>query len=288
MMIYRHVCPSLLLGLGLLSIFVATRLGGTQAFTPAFSSRPLVAPLRLGSACEDTDTTRDDSGSDEPDNKNNSLTRRLFASRLVGTAAAVSTGAFLFLLPGTALAGIDVSSLKTMPIEGDASGAVSRLKQLQMQGTAVERGGGGDFTSTTATRVLDGGVSYREISAGKDGARSVRRGSNVGANITIRTPGGLQCFSTRDDNDSNELAWTVGIGDFPKGVEQGMMGMKLNAVRRIEVPSQQIFAARNAGLLPEATTDIGKQRYATIFQSGDATLVFEVSVTGINQGDNRI
>jgi hypothetical protein len=269
----KMTCPSLLLGL--LSIFVATRIGGNHAFTPAFSSRRLAAPLRLWK-----DTTRDGSGS-EPNtcNKNNSLSRRLFTSRLVGTAAAVSTGAFLFLQPGTALAGIDMSSLKTLPIEGDASGAAARLKQLQMQGATVER---------TAPRVLDGGVSYREISAGRDSARSIRRGSNVGAEITIRTPGGLQCFSTRDDNDSNEFAWTVGSGDFLKGVEDGMMGMKLNAVRRIEVPSQQIFAARIAGLLPEATTDVGKTRYETIFQSGDATLVFEVRVTGINQGDNRI
>lgn len=279
------ICPSLLLA-GLLSV-LATHIGIGQAFTPASSSRRLASPLRLGSAGEDT--TCDDRGSESDDKNymyNNSLSRRLFASRAVGTAAA-STGSFLFL-PASCLAGIDVSSLKTMPVEGDASGAATRLKQLQMQGTRVERGVGGNFTSMTATSVLDGGVSYREISAGRDGARTVRRGSNVGATMTVRTPGGLQCYSTRDDNDSNELAWTVGSGDFPKGLEEGMMGMKLNAVRRIEVPSQQIFAARNAGQLPEATTAEGKQRYEMLFQSGDASLVFEVFVTGINQGDNRI
>merc|ERR1719491_2838391 len=105
---------------------------------------------------------------------------------------------------------------------------------------------------------------------------------------TTSEPGGVTYFSTKADNNSNELSWTIGSGDLPKALEEGMLGMKLNAVRSIEVPSQQIFAARNAGQLPEATTEEGKRRYASLFQSDDSTLVFEVFLTGVNQGDNRI
>lgn len=216
------------------------------------------------------------------------LSRRLFASQV-----AVGAGASLFFLPESALAGIDVSSLKSLPIESDASGAATRLKQLQQQGTKVVRNDPNDMSSFTR---LDSGVSYREMRGGIDGIRKVKKGSIIGTQMSIRCkslatadePGGLLYFSTRDDTDSNELVGEIGTGDFPRGLEEGMLGMKLNAVRRIEVPSPQIFAARNAGQLPEAKTEDGKRRYDDLFKSGDATLLFEVFITQISQGDNRI
>lgn len=277
------------------SILQTIMLLSTFASYEAFSSHQThvgVRSLAVGhSASRGTTPLRrhliersDDLGSGD-ELKDTSQSRRLFTSQIVGTIGA------LFFLPRVALAGIDVSSLKSLPVDGDASGAATRLKQLQMQGTRIEREG--DFA--VATR-LDSGVIYRDMNTGKDGARTVRRGSNVGAQMTIRCkslattsePEGGIYFSTKQDNNLNELSWTIGSGDFPKGLEEGMLGMKLNSVRQIEVPSPQIFAARNAGQLPEATTDEGKRRYASVFQSDDATLVFEVFITGINQGDNRI
>ena len=223
--------------------------------------------------------------------------RRLISSRIFATFTFTGVGSLLSL-PRAALAGIDVSSLKSFPVDGDASGAATRLKNLQMQGTKIERGvdvDGGVGVMTTLTR-LESGVTYRDINYGRDGSRIVRRGSNVGAEMTVRCkslvtpsePEGAKYYSTKVDNGANEISWTLGSGDFPRGLEEGMMGMKLNAVRRIEVPSQQIFAARNTSQLPEATTEERRRLYAGAFQSGDATLVFEVYVTGINQGDNRI
>lgn len=226
---------------------------------------------------------------------NNSLSRRLFASKLVGTTTAIatSTGA-LFLLPPAALAGIDVSALRNLPVAGDTSGAATRLKQLQLQGTKTAQGAEYDYATSTR---LDSGVTYKDINTGINGIRTVRSGSDVGVTMTIRckslaTPGGepsgvvgAKYYSTKDDNDSNELSAKIGFGDLPRGLEEGMMGMKLNAARRVEVPSVLVFAARNAGQLPEATTEEGKQRLASAFESGDATLVFEVYVTRISQGN---
>jgi len=254
---------------------------GMRAPAAGYSASRGTAPLRR----HPIERSEDDDLHSGSELKDASQSRRLFASQIIGT-----TGT-LFFLPPVALAGIDVSSLRSLPVDGDASGAATRLKQLQMQGTQIERGG----DVAVATR-LDSGVIYRDMNTGKDGARTVRRGSNVGAEMTIRCkslatasePNGGIYFSTKEDNNLNELSWTIGSGDFPKGLEEGMLGMKLNAVRQIEVPSPQIFAARNAGQLPEATTDEGKRRYASLFQSDDATLVFEVLITGINQGDNRI
>lgn len=205
------------------------------------------------------------------------LSRRRFASQLAGTAGA------LCLLPPPALAGIDVSALRNLPVEGDASGAATRLKQMQTQGT---RTAPGEIRT-------DSGVTYVDVNAGKDGGRTVRKGSAVGITLNARckalaTPGepnGPVYFSTRVDNGSNELSGTLGFGDFPRGLEEGMVGMRLNALRRIEVPSALSIAARNAGQLPEATTEEGQERLESAFRSGDATLVFEVFVTRISEGN---
>jgi hypothetical protein len=110
-----------------LSISVATRLGGSQAsLLQHSSSRPLVASLRLGSACEDTDTTRDDRGSDEPDNKNTDKAPALplGSSELL----LLSSPAFLFLPPGQLSWASMRVPLKQCPSK--ATCAVSRLKAV--------------------------------------------------------------------------------------------------------------------------------------------------------------
>lgn len=122
--------------------------------------------------------------------------------------------------------------------------------------------------------------------------RAIRNGVqnrfNVAVDLRISTIGGLTIYSTRDDNQSNELSWKFGSGDFPKGAEEGMVGMRLGSVRRIEVPSDFIFAARNAATLPEIKTKVGRERFEELVRTGDARLVFDVRVTGINPGDGRI
>jgi len=210
-------------------------------------------------------THNSDTSSKPKSTTNNSLSRRLFASKLVGTTTAIatSTGA-LFLSPHAALAGINVKSLKNLPVDDSA----------------------------TWTR-LDSGVTYKNVGSSKDTIRTVRYGSDVGVAMAVRCksiimagePGGAKYYSTKEDNDSNELSATIGLGDLPRGLEEGMIGMKLNAARLIEVPSRLVVAANNAGQLPEATTEEGKQRLASAFKSGDATLVFKVYITRISQGN---
>lgn len=116
----------------------------------------------------------------------------------------------------------------------------------------------------------------------------VQPASKVAVEMTIRCksfatadePGGLKYFSTKEDTDFNELAWTVGTGEILPGLEEGMMGMHKNAVRRIEVPSTQVFPAKKANQLPLPTTKDGKRRFENLFKT-DATLLFEVLVTRI-------
>jgi hypothetical protein len=181
-------------------------------------------------------------------------------------------------------AGIDPAVLKALPIEGDATGAASRLRQIESA-----NGPRPEDTKDIAFEVLPSGASYREYREGK-GDAIVQPGSKVAVEMSIRCrsfatadePGGLKYYSTKDDTDFNELAWTIGSGELPPELEDGMMGMRKGAIRRIELPSTVVFSARKAGTLPlpsEKNKD-GKRRYENLFKT-DATLLFEVLVTRI-------
>ena len=258
----------------------------------------LATTTSSGPGSATTGDSRDDKDECAPSKSPLLLSRRIFTTRsVVATATAVTSSsivvpllATLILTPEPAVAGIDMTSLTTTPIEGDTTGAASRRKQLQPTTPTTT-------THTEGTVYLDntGGVSYTEAYAGAaPGGRNrrirngVQKQFNVAADLRISTRTGLTLYSTRDDNQANELAWKVGTGDFPAGAEAGMLGMRLGSIRRIEVPSDLIFAARNAGTLPELTTTVGRERYEDLLRSGDATLIFDVRVTGINPGDSRI
>lgn len=233
-----------------LSIAVMMLLASAGAFT---SFRPQVRGLHH-TALSEKSNSEDDSS------------RRLFFSS-VAVAAAIA-------IPATAAnAGIDVRSLKNLPVEGDATGAATRMKQLQQQGTQMEA------VDRSVQMMLPSGVSYREYSPGKDGSVVVKPGSKVGTEMAVRA-NGVTYYNTKDDADFNDLAWTIGSGEYTAALEEGMLGMKPKSKRIIVVPSNLVFAARNAGQLPEAmSTD---RTYERLFKSGDATLIFEVVVTRIN------
>lgn len=183
--------------------------------------------------------------------------------------------------PLAANAGIDPNALRNFQIEGDASGAATRLKEIEAIQKPAE-----DLVNKEYEK-LSSGVSYREYREGK-GEAMVENGSKVAVEMTIRCqsfatanePGGVKYFSTKEDTEFNELAWTIGSGALPPGLEEGMVGMHRNGLRRIELPSQQVFAARNANQLPSPTTKAGQRVYDRLFKT-DATLLFEVLVTRI-------
>jgi FKBP-type peptidyl-prolyl cis-trans isomerase len=116
----------------------------------------------------------------------------------------------------------------------------------------------------------------------------VQEGSKVAVEMTIRCksfatanePGGVKYFSTKDDTDFNELAWTVGSGAILPGLEEGMMGMRKNALRRVEIPSTMVFSARKANQLPLPTTKDGKRIFEQLFKT-DATVLVEVLLTRV-------
>ena len=200
-------------------------------------------------------------------------TRRDFVASTVATLP--------FLIPSVANAGIDPNALKNLRVEGDESGVATRLQQIEATKTRPN-----DLIDQPFVD-LPSGVSYREYREGK-GEAVVQNGSKVAVEMTIRCksfstqnePGGVKYYSTKDDTDFNEYAWIVGSGTILPGLEEAMIGMHKNALRRIEVPSTQVFAAKKADQLPLPQTKEGQRRFDRLFKT-DATLLFEVLLTRV-------
>lgn len=133
------------------------------------------------------------------------------------------------------------------------------------------------------------GASYREFRVGT-GNRMVKPGSTVSVEMTIRCvklattkePGGVKYYDTKTVTNNNLYTWQVGTGQLPLSLEEGILGMKRNSIRRIELPSTLVFKARKDNQLPlPSEKDIdGNRRYKQLFKT-DATLLFEVLVISI-------
>jgi hypothetical protein len=203
---------------------------------------------------------------------------------------------FLLSVSTPANAGIDPASLRKLPVAGDTSGSLSQLRQIQGQNIESSSGPQPDDSKDIAFTLLPNGASYRDYREGK-GDVTIQHGSKVAVELTIRCksfatadePGGLKYYSTKQDTDFNELAWTISSSDnssfdspVPAELEECMIGMKRGAIRRIELPSMIVYRARKEGRLPlpsEKNKD-GKRRFENLFKT-DATLLFEVLVTRI-------
>ncbi|KAL7446308.1 hypothetical protein ACHAXM_010388 [Skeletonema potamos] len=203
-------------------------------------------------------------------------------SFLIQSAASASSILLLTNTGSPANAGIDPSALKALPVEGDTTGVASRLRQIEtLNGPRPED------SKDIAFEKLASGASYREYREGR-GDAVVANGSKVAVEMTIRCqsfatadePGGVKYFSTKADTEFNELAWTIGDGELPSALEECMIGMRKGGVRRIELPSTVVFAARKNNQLPLPITKEGKRRFEQLFKT-DATLLFEVLVTRI-------
>jgi len=210
--------------------------------------------------------------------------RSFIIQAATGLSSIQALTAIEILHPSYANASIDPATLKDYKIEGDISGVATRLSQIE-----ATRNRPSDLTDIPFEE-LPSGVSYREYREGK-GGEVIKPGSKVAVEMTIRCksfstakePGGVKYFSTKTDTDFNEVAWIIGSGELPPGLEEGMMGMRRSALRRIEIPSTMVFEAKkmNQLPLPIETNKDGKKLFEERLFKTDATLLFEVFVTRI-------
>ena len=210
-------------------------------------------------------------------------------SILSPAAAIFSISALINTLPSHA---IDPSVLKTsaqpnqIVFSSGKGSLVEELEKYQKIQAVLD-------TAEVPFIDLPSGVSYREYRVGK-GSRIVKPGAEVTVEMTIRCkslatandPGGVKYYSTQQDAPEKSVTWTIGDGRLPPGLEEAMTGMRRGSVRRIELPSVQVFAARDAGQLPlpaKANAD-GLRRFSNLFKT-KADLLFEVLVDKIAQAD---
>ena len=135
------------------------------------------------------------------------------------------------------------------------------------------------------------GSLFREYRRGKEGTAPVESGATVSTEMVVRMktfrtqkdPGGVRYYSTKIDTPNNELQWTIGDGKLPPALEAGMQGMTKSGLRRIEIPSADVFRARkeNQLPLPSASDEEGTRRFSRLFKT-DATLIFEVLIKKVS------
>ena len=195
---------------------------------------------------------------------------------------------FPLIIFNQAVYAIDPSELRSYAKPGQIS-IVEKGSSIQEQLKSIQEAQKVIDVADIPFIELPSGVSYREYREGK-GTRFVEKGSIVTVEMSIRCknfitnsdPGGVKYFSTLKDAPGNSLTWEIGSGVLLPGLEEGMMGMRRNSIRRIEIPSVQVFAARDSNQLPlpSDTNEDGKRRFKNLFKT-KADLLFEVLVNKI-------
>jgi hypothetical protein len=167
----------------------------------------------------------------------------------------------------------------------DKSFDMSDVKRLQQAQDAL------DARDVPYIDLQTKGASYREFRVGK-GDKVVTPGSTIFVEMTMRAkklataqqPGGVLYYSTlKDAGPSQQLAFTIGNGEVIPALEEAMLaegGMKKGAVRRVEIPSIAVFAARKAGQLP-VQKDADEIRLTKNLWKMEATMIVEVKVDKI-------
>ncbi|OZJ05305.1 hypothetical protein BZG36_01544 [Bifiguratus adelaidae] len=103
-------------------------------------------------------------------------------------------------------------------------------------------------------RSVPGGEDIRETEAGRD---------VLSMHYVGRLETGEQFDSSRARN--KEFRFRLGSGDVIKGWDQGLAGMRIGETRRLTIPPELAYGKYGVGPIPD-----------------NATLIFEVELTGIN------
>ena len=102
---------------------------------------------------------------------------------------------------------------------------------------------------------FESGVGYREYVAGK-GEAQVEEGSRVTINCVGRllNLNGVKFFSTKETTDEfgegTPLTFTIGAGEALPGLEEGMLGMRKGAIRKVSGECTSLTPATSTGLAP--------------------------------------
>jgi len=133
---------------------------------------------------------------------------------------------------------------------------------------------------------LPSGVSYKEYKPGQ-GDAEVGPGKTVNVQMTGRllNLNGIKFYSTKEFKDefgeAPALKFVYGRGELLPGLEEGMLGMKKGAIRKIVVPPSMGYS-QYPNLLPQPSAK-GRPSLDSVLKNPrrDSTIVFEVLVEGI-------
>lgn len=185
--------------------------------------------------------------------------------------------------------------LTMLPIDEARAGIDATVLQKYVETQAALDGADVSFTE------LPSGVSYREFRTGR-GEKTLSNGKTVTCKLTARAktlftpkdPGGVKFYDSKIDSPDKDaegqgvLTWVFGAEDspVPVGLEEAMTGMKRGAIRRVDVPSVQIYRARKDGRLPAPAKKSEEENriYGKMFKTTGDT-IFEVLVERITSSE---
>ena len=192
---------------------------------------------------------------------------------------------------GAACVGLACSSAPLVPLLLPAPAHATTLAEQLASMQAAQDALDAQDVEWTPVEGAPKGVLLREYRQGKVNGVPVSPQSKVTAELVVRMktfrtqndPGGVRYYSTKiDAPKEGAITWMIGDGSLLPSLEQGMTGMTKGSLRRIEVPSTVVFAARKANQLPLPSDkdEEGQRRFARLFKA-DATLIFEVLVRSV-------
>ena len=101
-------------------------------------------------------------------------------------------------------------------------------------------------TITANPTATASGLKYIDTVVGT--GATPQNGQTVTAKFNIYTPEGKLAFTT--DDSPNPVQFALGGGDAPKGLEEGLLTMKVGGKRRLLVPAALGFGANGGGIIP--------------------------------------
>lgn len=142
---------------------------------------------------------------------------------------------------------------KAAPVEPKQLSKKERKKLKNAEGQAVPASAPAETTeksvaftketkpsaAASTSKKLAGGVSIDDRKVG-EGA-----GAKNGSKISLRYVGKLKSGSTFDSNTSGKpFTFTVGNGEVIKGLDQGVIGLKIGGERRVTIPAAMGYASK--------------------------------------------
>lgn len=107
---------------------------------------------------------------------------------------------------------------------------------------------------------MDNGIKYEDLTVGTGKKIEPNHRYLVTIHYTMWLKNGVKIESSHDED--TPFQFKIGIGHVIKGLDEGMVGMKIGGVRQLDIPSKLAYGRRGqGGVIPPNADLIFKIEY---------------------------